>query len=255
MVVEVLVVASFIIALGFGIVAPVLPAYAKSFDVGTFADDHRRVLLAGELAGLIPFSRRDGDVGAGQQAADPAADATRDWKHRLSDLPVGATLGFTREGGITRARLRRLTAGHDRLLLASEDDEGREAWVDTDVVARMLAEGNAWVVAGGQRAPTGERATRIAGPSTVRAASTRWPVDSNPSCASILASVAGVLLEEYLAGPEVSVECVVLDGQAVADSWFTGFRGDVAAAAMSEGGGRGGEAAGPIVVDVLKAGG
>lgn len=46
-----------------------------------------------------------------------------------------------------------------------------------------------------------------------------------------------------------------IDGQAVADSWFTGFRGDVAAAAMSEGGGRGGEAAGPIVVDVLGAGG
>ncbi|QFQ98015.1 penicillin-binding protein [Streptomyces phaeolivaceus] len=44
-----------------------------------------------------------------------------------------------------------------------------------------------------------------------------------------------------------------IDGQAVADSWFTGFRGDVAAAAMSEGGGRGGEAAGPIVVDVLGA--
>ncbi|EMF50843.1 MULTISPECIES: penicillin-binding transpeptidase domain-containing protein [Streptomyces] len=43
-----------------------------------------------------------------------------------------------------------------------------------------------------------------------------------------------------------------IDGQAVADSWFTGFRGDVAAAAMSEGGGRGGEAAGPIVVDVLR---
>ncbi|MFC6093751.1 MFS transporter [Saccharothrix lopnurensis] len=33
----VLVAASFIIALGFGIVAPVLPAFAKSFDVGTFA--------------------------------------------------------------------------------------------------------------------------------------------------------------------------------------------------------------------------
>ncbi|WP_326582201.1 penicillin-binding transpeptidase domain-containing protein [Streptomyces sp. NBC_00481] len=46
-----------------------------------------------------------------------------------------------------------------------------------------------------------------------------------------------------------------IDGQAVADSWFTGFRGDVAAAAMSEGGGRGGESAGPIVVEVLKAGG
>lgn len=45
------------------------------------------------------------------------------------------------------------------------------------------------------------------------------------------------------------------DGQAVADSWFTGFRGDVAAAAMAEGGGRGGEAAGPIVVSVLGASG
>ncbi|WP_338897793.1 penicillin-binding transpeptidase domain-containing protein [Streptomyces sp. TG1A-60] len=46
-----------------------------------------------------------------------------------------------------------------------------------------------------------------------------------------------------------------IDGQAVADSWFTGFSGDVAAAAMSEGGGRGGEAAGPMVVDVLRASG
>lgn len=46
-----------------------------------------------------------------------------------------------------------------------------------------------------------------------------------------------------------------VDGQAVADSWFTGFRGDVAAAAMAEAGGRGGEAAGPIVVSVLGAGG
>ncbi|WP_149826232.1 penicillin-binding transpeptidase domain-containing protein [Streptomyces tailanensis] len=45
------------------------------------------------------------------------------------------------------------------------------------------------------------------------------------------------------------------DGQAVADSWFTGFRGDVAAAAMVQKGGRGGEAAGPIVVSVLGAGG
>ncbi|MGW0706006.1 penicillin-binding transpeptidase domain-containing protein [Streptomyces sp. NPDC002643] len=44
-----------------------------------------------------------------------------------------------------------------------------------------------------------------------------------------------------------------VDGQDVADSWFTGFRGDVAAAAMAEAGGRGGEAAGPIVVSVLGA--
>ncbi|MFJ3516317.1 MULTISPECIES: penicillin-binding transpeptidase domain-containing protein [unclassified Streptomyces] len=38
------------------------------------------------------------------------------------------------------------------------------------------------------------------------------------------------------------------------DSWFTGFRGDVAAAAMVEGGGHGGEAAGPVVAQVLNAG-
>ncbi|WP_282702735.1 penicillin-binding transpeptidase domain-containing protein [Streptomyces sp. CC219B] len=45
-----------------------------------------------------------------------------------------------------------------------------------------------------------------------------------------------------------------VDGQA-ANSWFTGFRNDVAAAAMSEAGGRGSEAAGPIVRAVLAAGG
>ncbi|MGZ9931401.1 penicillin-binding transpeptidase domain-containing protein [Streptomyces sp. NC-S4] len=38
------------------------------------------------------------------------------------------------------------------------------------------------------------------------------------------------------------------------DSWFTGFSGDVAAAAMVEGGGHGGDAAGPIVAQVLNAG-
>ncbi|MYT72675.1 MULTISPECIES: penicillin-binding transpeptidase domain-containing protein [unclassified Streptomyces] len=43
------------------------------------------------------------------------------------------------------------------------------------------------------------------------------------------------------------------DGQAVSDSWFTGFRDGVAtAAAMVENGGHGGTAAGPIVAAVLK---
>ncbi|MFG3101641.1 penicillin-binding transpeptidase domain-containing protein [Streptomyces sp. NPDC048182] len=46
-----------------------------------------------------------------------------------------------------------------------------------------------------------------------------------------------------------------VDGQAVSDSWFTGFRNDVAAAAMTLEGGHGSDAAGPIVVDVLRAGG
>ncbi|MFE0808082.1 penicillin-binding transpeptidase domain-containing protein [Streptomyces sp. NPDC058794] len=46
-----------------------------------------------------------------------------------------------------------------------------------------------------------------------------------------------------------------VDGQTTSDSWFTGFRDDLAAAAMAEGAGHGGDAAGPIVADVLRAGG
>lgn len=45
-----------------------------------------------------------------------------------------------------------------------------------------------------------------------------------------------------------------VDGQTKSDSWFTGFRNDVAAAAMTEEGGHGGDAAGPIVAQVLRAG-
>ncbi len=46
-----------------------------------------------------------------------------------------------------------------------------------------------------------------------------------------------------------------VDGQKTSNSWFTGFRGDIAAAAMTEEGGHGGDAAGPIVADVLRTGG
>ncbi|MFF5343367.1 penicillin-binding transpeptidase domain-containing protein [Streptomyces althioticus] len=46
-----------------------------------------------------------------------------------------------------------------------------------------------------------------------------------------------------------------VDGNATSDSWFTGFRDDVAAAAMAQQGGHGGDAAGPIVAAVLRAGG
>ncbi|MFC9296013.1 penicillin-binding transpeptidase domain-containing protein, partial [Streptomyces sp. NPDC057010] len=45
-----------------------------------------------------------------------------------------------------------------------------------------------------------------------------------------------------------------VDGSGSPDSWFTGFSGDVAAAAMVEGGGHGADAAGPIVATVLNAG-
>ncbi|MFI9648985.1 penicillin-binding transpeptidase domain-containing protein [Streptomyces sp. NPDC052040] len=46
-----------------------------------------------------------------------------------------------------------------------------------------------------------------------------------------------------------------VDGQAKSNSWFTGFRGDLAAAAMTQQGGHGGDAAGPIVAAVLRTGG
>ncbi|MGW3986805.1 penicillin-binding transpeptidase domain-containing protein [Streptomyces sp. NPDC004830] len=46
-----------------------------------------------------------------------------------------------------------------------------------------------------------------------------------------------------------------VEGSARSNSWFTGFRGDVAAAAMTEQGGHGGDAAGPIVAAVLRTGG
>ncbi|WP_128375919.1 penicillin-binding transpeptidase domain-containing protein [Streptomyces cavernae] len=46
-----------------------------------------------------------------------------------------------------------------------------------------------------------------------------------------------------------------VDGNTKSNSWFTGFRGDVAAAAMTEEGGHGGDAAGPIVAAVLRASG
>ncbi|MFD3727764.1 penicillin-binding transpeptidase domain-containing protein [Streptomyces sp. NPDC058671] len=45
-----------------------------------------------------------------------------------------------------------------------------------------------------------------------------------------------------------------VDGQATSNSWFTGYSGDLAAAAVVEEGGHGGDAAGPVVAKVLKAG-
>ncbi|WP_328669569.1 penicillin-binding transpeptidase domain-containing protein [Streptomyces sp. NBC_00328] len=43
-----------------------------------------------------------------------------------------------------------------------------------------------------------------------------------------------------------------VDGQAKSNSWFTGYRNDMAAAAMTQEGGHGGQAAGPIVAAVLR---
>jgi cell division protein FtsI/penicillin-binding protein 2 len=46
-----------------------------------------------------------------------------------------------------------------------------------------------------------------------------------------------------------------VDGEATSDSWFVGYRGDVAASALVQQGGHGGDAAGPIVAAVLRAAG
>ena len=46
-----------------------------------------------------------------------------------------------------------------------------------------------------------------------------------------------------------------VDGHAKSNSWFAGYRNDIAAAAMTEEGGHGGDAAGPIVAAVLRTGG
>ncbi|RSS51434.1 penicillin-binding transpeptidase domain-containing protein [Streptomyces sp. WAC01280] len=45
-----------------------------------------------------------------------------------------------------------------------------------------------------------------------------------------------------------------VDGQATSNSWFTGYSGDLAAAAVVQSGGHGSDAAGPVVARVLKAG-
>ncbi|MEU5715434.1 penicillin-binding transpeptidase domain-containing protein [Streptomyces sp. NPDC020403] len=45
-----------------------------------------------------------------------------------------------------------------------------------------------------------------------------------------------------------------VDGQSTSNSWFTGFSNDLAAAAVVQSGGHGGDAAGPVVAQVLRAG-
>ncbi|MGW2617634.1 penicillin-binding transpeptidase domain-containing protein [Streptomyces sp. NPDC001500] len=57
-------------------------------------------------------------------------------------------------------------------------------------------------------------------------------------------------------GPRIGAKTgsAEVDGQTRSDSWFTGYRGDVAAAAMTQDGGHGIDASGPLVAEVLRAG-
>lgn len=58
-------------------------------------------------------------------------------------------------------------------------------------------------------------------------------------------------------GPDMGAKTgsAEVDGQEVSNSWFSGYRGDLAAAAMAQEGGHGGDTAGPIVAAVLRSGG
>ncbi|MEU7551784.1 penicillin-binding transpeptidase domain-containing protein [Streptomyces sp. NPDC044571] len=67
---------------------------------------------------------------------------------------------------------------------------------------------------------------------------------TNGTAAQVMRSVGGSDKGAKTGSAEV-------DGAGSPDSWFTGYSGDVAAAAMVEGGGHGGDAAGPIVAAVL----
>ncbi|MER6783625.1 penicillin-binding transpeptidase domain-containing protein [Streptomyces sp. NPDC000658] len=57
-------------------------------------------------------------------------------------------------------------------------------------------------------------------------------------------------------GPRIGAKTgsAEVDGQSRSDSWFTGYRDDVAAAAMTQDGGHGIDASGPLVAEVLRAG-
>lgn len=68
----------------------------------------------------------------------------------LVTLPLGTRLGFSAGGGFMRSRLRYYYDGPGLLLLANEAD-GQEALFELDVVARQMAEGQAWVI---RRSPT-----------------------------------------------------------------------------------------------------
>ncbi|MET9886591.1 penicillin-binding transpeptidase domain-containing protein [Streptomyces sp. NPDC006430] len=67
---------------------------------------------------------------------------------------------------------------------------------------------------------------------------------TNGTAAQVMGSVDGSDKGAKTGSAEV-------DGAGSPDSWFTGYSGDVAAAAMVEAGGHGGDAAGPIVAAVL----
>jgi len=101
------------------------------------------------VAGLATLGVDDSAGGAGMGAAPGVAAAAasardRRWQERLEQLPPGTVIGFTATSGITRASLRGRDTEHGLLLV--NEDNGHEARVDSATIARLMADGHAWVV-------------------------------------------------------------------------------------------------------------
>jgi hypothetical protein len=106
--------------------------------VGYGAEDARR--LAEGLTSM------DG----AQPSLAPSSGSTRSareqrCRERLAALSIGTQIGFSSREGLVRARLRYFYPEPGLLLLATEGD-GQEALYELDVVARQMAEGQAWVI-------------------------------------------------------------------------------------------------------------
>lgn len=106
--------------------------------VGYGADDARRLAegltsMDGVPASLAPV------------AGNTRSAREQRCRERLATLSIGTQIGFSARDGLVRARLRYFYPEPGLLLLATEVD-GQEALYEIDVVARQMAEGQAWVV-------------------------------------------------------------------------------------------------------------
>ncbi|MCF7220720.1 DUF1631 family protein [Marilutibacter chinensis] len=121
---------------------------------GRSIDPATREWIAGSLA-LLDYAPDECErlatalihIGGDAIAASGAEPAARRLQARIDALPKGALIGFSRDGGIMRARLRDHRRDTHRVLLASEDS-GQEAWIDVDTITRLIADGRAWLLAG-----------------------------------------------------------------------------------------------------------
>lgn len=115
-------------------------------DVG-YAEEEARTLAAGlapEAGTLLDEAASD----AGAHAADAPARGVREQRcyERLRQLPAGGTLGFSAgRGGFLHAQVEGHHDSPPRLLLTCLETRA-EIIFEADLLARMLASGEAWVV-------------------------------------------------------------------------------------------------------------